>query len=237
MFEVIGHRGAGTLEPENTLVSFIRAFELGCPRVELDIHLTKDKKAAVIHNPFLDKTTNGTGLIINYTLHELQNLDAGRGTGIPELSEVFECFVDKDLRFQIELKGAGSEDVVPEIVKEFHLEERIRYTSFVHRRVKCAVEASPGSEGGLLMSAAVIDPVTLLKEAGVEYLHLSKWNLSGKLVDNLHHAGMKIIAWENIVGEEDFRRLVEWKVDGATTDRPDLFLEFIQRYQPGSLNR
>ena len=56
MFEIIGHRGAGTLLPENTVDSFKLAFKLGCPSIELDVHLTSDKQAAVIHNPILEPT-------------------------------------------------------------------------------------------------------------------------------------------------------------------------------------
>ena len=61
MFEVIGHRGAGILTDENTIESFQKAYELGCPRVELDVHITADGAAVVIHDPFLNKTTDGNG--------------------------------------------------------------------------------------------------------------------------------------------------------------------------------
>ena len=135
------------------------------------------------------------------------------------------------------MKGEGSELAVPGIVKRFRLEERVRYTSFVHHRVKTALEGTPGSQGGLLMCSLPIDPVGLLKEAGAGNIHLSKGLISTEIVEKIHRNGCKVVAWENIIEERDFLGLLTMGVDGATTDRPDLFLEVLQRYQTGSLNR
>ena len=231
MFEVIGHRGAGSLLPENTLDSFKLAYELGCPRIELDIHLTSDLQAAVIHNPTLEPTTNGKGFVSDYTMEELKCYDAGEGKKIPDLREVLAVFTATDLLFQIELKGPGSEAIVPDIVAAFGFAHRVRYTSFFHERVQKAVAFS-GSSGGLLMCASPIDPVDLLISAGVDYLHLNRYNISIDIVERLHYYGKKIIAWDNIVEESTFKLLTEMNVDGATTDRPDLFLKFLNSQTP-----
>ena len=58
--------------------------------VELDVQLTKDGRLAVIHDETLDRTTNGKGRVKDFTLAELQRLDAGRGEPIPSLEEVFD---------------------------------------------------------------------------------------------------------------------------------------------------
>ncbi len=232
MFEVIGHRGSGSLEPENTLRSFKRAYDLGCRRVELDIHVTADNKAVIIHDG-----EYGGSPVKDYSLKELKSVSYAKGTPIPELSELFEMFSGKKLHFQIELKGEGSEDVVPELAGIFGTAHMIRYTSFVHTRVKKALEQTPHAEGGLLMCSIPVDPCHLLEICGASYLHLSKDHISSTIVKELKDRGFGVIGWGGISGEKDFRFLVASGACGATTDRPDLFLDFLNRYYTGSLNR
>ncbi len=231
MFEIIGHRGAGSLLPENTLDSFKLAWELGCPGIELDIHLTLDGKAAVIHNPILEPTTDGSGLVGKYSMDDLKKFDAGDGRKIPELTEILSTFKDTELQFQIELKGEGTEYVVPVIVEQFGLSDRVRYTSFVHKRVKTAVETS-ASRGGLLMCAWPLDPVGILEQTGAGTLHLNRYMITEEIVKILHINNKKIIAWDSIVEESTFRLLLDMNVDGATTDRPDLFLSYLNSLTP-----
>ena len=79
MVNIIGHRGAAAAEPENTLRGFRRALDAGAAAVELDVQLTQDGRLAVIHDETVDRTTNGRGRVQDFTLAELQRLDAGQG--------------------------------------------------------------------------------------------------------------------------------------------------------------
>jgi len=231
VFAVVGHRGAGTLLPENTLDSFLLAHELGCPCIELDVHLTSDNCLAVIHDPVLESTTDGSGPINNYTMKALKNFNAGGGRKVPVLSEVFEALNNTDMQFQIELKGAGTENFVPQLVKNFGLAERVKYTSFFHERVQKALQNNH-SRGGLLMCSVPIDPVGLLDQAGADTLHLIHHNISLEIVEQLHRNRKSIFAWGKVIDEDVFRKLIEWNVDGATSDRPDLFLDYIKSKKP-----
>jgi len=231
MFEVIGHRGAGSLLPENTIDGFKLAFELGCQGIELDVHLTSDKQAAVIHNPVLEPTSNGTGLVGNYRMVDIKKFDAGGGRTIPDLNEVLSAFKNTDLLFQIELKGEGTEEIVPGLVENFGLAHRVRYTSFVHKRVKTAVDSSISS-GGLLMCSWPLSPLGLLEETGAENLHLNRFMITENIVELLHAHNKKIIAWDNVIEESTFKSLIDMNVDGATSDRPDLFLSFLNSLNP-----
>ncbi len=190
MFEVIGHRGAGTLLPENTLDGFRLAWNLGCPRIEMDVHLTLDGKIAVIHNSILASTTDGTGMVGSYKMEELKQYDAGGGREIPELTEVLSNFKNTELKFQIELKGEGTENVVPGIVDRFGLAGRVRYTSFVHKRIKTVLKTSISS-GGLLMCSWPVDAVGLLEQTGADTLHLNRNMITNQIVDYLHRNNKK----------------------------------------------
>src|SRR5205823_5593400 len=104
---IIGHRGAAGLAPENTVLAFRRAYELGVRTLELDVRLTADRMPAVIHDVTVDRTTNGTGRVHELTLPEIQALDAGRRFGVeasvPSLAEALTA-VPIDARWLIEMK-------------------------------------------------------------------------------------------------------------------------------------
>ncbi len=74
---VIAHRGYSRVAPENTLLAYQKAIEVGADMVEMDINLTKDGELVMIHDHFLERTTNGFGLVQDCTLDELKQLDAG----------------------------------------------------------------------------------------------------------------------------------------------------------------
>ena len=74
---IIGHRGAPKQAPENTLASFKRAFELGANWIEFDVRLTKDDELVIFHDEKLERTTSGQGCLIDHTLAEIQQLEAG----------------------------------------------------------------------------------------------------------------------------------------------------------------
>ena len=107
---IIGHRGAAGLEPENTLPSFRTAVALGVQAVELDVHLCEDE-LVVIHDPTLERTTNGTGEVSRTSFAALRALDAGAGAQVPTLAEVIEVLPEQ-VGLNIELKGAGTGPVL-----------------------------------------------------------------------------------------------------------------------------
>lgn len=98
---VAAHRGWSEKYPENTILAFEKALELGVDQIELDIRITKDDQLVVIHDATVDRTTNGTGAVNSFTLAELQQLDAGikkgeefKGLRIPTFLEFMDLIKD-----------------------------------------------------------------------------------------------------------------------------------------------
>lgn len=118
----IGHRGAAGYEPENTLRSFQKATELGADMIELDVQKCQSGELVVVHDFWLNRTTNGHGLVAHKTLKQLKLLDAGRGEKIPTLPEVVAGFVHK-VSLNIELKGKHTAAPVAEIVRDWAREK------------------------------------------------------------------------------------------------------------------
>ena len=78
----IAHRGSSGAFPENTIAAFLAAANEGAQMCELDVAATRDGAVVVIHDDTVDRTTNGTGPVANFTLKKIQRLDAGAMTVI-----------------------------------------------------------------------------------------------------------------------------------------------------------
>lgn len=108
---ICAHRGAMETHPENTIIAFAEAIRLGAHMIEFDVRMTKDKKLVIIHDDTVDRTTNGTGLVNELTLDEIQNLDAGSwkskgfaGEKVPTFTEAL-AVMPKNIWLNIHLKG------------------------------------------------------------------------------------------------------------------------------------
>ena len=148
---VIAHQGGAGLAPSSTLAAFMNAWKLGVDVLEFDVHMTKDGHIVSIHDPTVDRTTNGTGRVNDLTLEEIQNLDAGyrfqdekgnykfRGQGvfIPTIEQIFETIKDDKMLYIIEIKDTNHPSLYRAItekmwdtIKSFGLEKRVILASF-----------------------------------------------------------------------------------------------------------
>jgi glycerophosphoryl diester phosphodiesterase len=137
---VLGHRGAAAHAPENTLLSFRRAIELGALVIESDIQITRDGVPVMMHDEVVDRVTDGVGPVEALSLAELQALDAGhhfgiddrgdlgagacsrfRGQGlrVPSLEEAFQAFPDARFNLEIKSPAAGLVSRVLDLVTKF----------------------------------------------------------------------------------------------------------------------
>lgn len=115
---MIAHRGLSSVAPENTLASFKLATESGFKFVETDIHKTKDGHWVVMHDPTVDRTTDGSGAIADLTLEEIKSFKIDRGSGIenypdekvPTFNEYLETVISGGSYPVIEVKAKGDFD-------------------------------------------------------------------------------------------------------------------------------
>jgi len=227
--KIVGHRGCRDIEPENTLLGIKKAMELGVDAVEIDVHLSKDNELVVIHDPSVDRTTNGKGLVKDMSLKELKKLDAGKGEKIPTLEEVIEL-IDGKIVLVIELKAEGTEKKVVEFINKNKLKNVI-VISFFHQLVKNVKELDKDIKTGVLFSANPIDPVQLAENAGAEYVFPHyKW-VDKDFVDKCHKKGIKVSAW-NIDTLEELKDFLKLGVQTIGSNRPDILIKY---YNKGKL--
>lgn len=232
MVIVTGHRGCGTKgfglgEPENTLRSIRRAIDLGADQIEIDTHLTSDRQVVVIHDETVDRTTNGTGKVRDYTLAELRTLDAGFGERVPTLREVIDMVRGKAI-LQVELKGKDVEDGVVQILKESNMIEDVVLTSFRHSAVKRAKDLENSLRTGVLFVCSPINPTRLAHEAKANNLHPNVDYVDVALVGSAHREGFGVYVW-NADTEEKAKEMLKLGVDGIGTNRLDIVLPLVHR--------
>lgn len=215
----VGHRGARAYEPENTLRSFQKAIELGVDAVEFDVRKTKDNHIIVIHDPDIKRTTNSEGLVSNLTLQQIKNASIEKDEKIPTLEETLD-FIDKKVKMFIELKEAGFEEQVLELIRKKELEKNVVVVSFLEEALRKFRELDSKIETGLIY-AKHKNPLKAALELKAQYLIAFYKFTHTTNIQKAHQNGLKIIVWTINTPEE----VVAYKakgVDGIASDKPDI---------------
>lgn len=224
--KVIGHRGAAFYEPENTLRSIKKAIEFGVDFVEIDVHLSKDKKIVVIHDDKVDRTTNGRGYVLEFNLADLKKLDAGKGEKIPTLQEVIYLAKDK-VNLIIELKCPGITKPVTDIINKNDIEKNVYVISFWHDMVKEIKAINKNIKTGVLFVGNPIDANKLALNANADMLDLNFKFLTKKLVTEAHNAGLEVFTW-NVDDKGYIKQVTDTGVDAIGSNKPDLLVNYFK---------
>ncbi len=228
----IAHRGASAHEPENTLRAFRRAIELGADMSELDVHLSRDGHAIIMHNAFVETTTDGQGAICDLTLDELKQFDAGKGERIPTLPEVIDLVRGRHGLY-IELKAEGTPEVVAKILRaeNFTTRNQVIIGSFWVPLIEEMKIIAPEIATSLLVSPVwpANELVAMTRAAKADYVHLC-WEhrhsqphtlLTPELLGALRAANLGIVLWhEERASELQVLRTLD--VDAICSNRPEL---------------
>lgn len=225
--------------PENTLPAFRRAVEIGARAIEFDVHLTRDGVPVVIHDEFLDRTTNGTGEVAHTTFDELRKLDAGSwfgekfaGERVPTLDEVLALARDAGIGVNVEIKTSehaydGIEAKVAEAAEKHGLLDKTFVSSFNPVTVQNFREnhEDVGGTGVILLGTLepghVEDYAPFADAFGV-YVDCA----TPEVADMVHDAKRKLVAW-TVNDATIAERLFDWGVDAIITDDPRALTRFL----------
>jgi len=224
--QIIAHRGASGLAPENTLKAIRLALTLGAQAIEIDVQRA-DGELWVFHDRRLERCTDGSGVLTAQSRAYLAGLDAGEGEPIPTLWQVMEAIAGK-AELHIELKGAQTADEVARLTRR--AEAELGFTpahwvvsSFHHPELARFAALRPEIRLGALTSTI---PLTLAKFAA----ELGAWSLNcdldfvdEALVMDAHRRGLKVLVY-TVDHTADLTALAAMGVDGIFTNRPDRFL-------------
>jgi len=224
----IGHRGAAGLEPENTLRSFRRAEEEGADALELDLRVTRDGYLVVLHDPTVDRTTNGTGPVHELTLAEMRRLDGGLGERVPTFGEVLEATT---LPIHAELKVIEAVEPLASVILEQDVAGRVAPISFEPEALRRLKLVLPDQPVGLILSGAPPEVAERARSVGADFVSLEAAHLNAEALERCRRAGLKVTAW-TVNEPEQMRRVMESGVEGIATDHPDVLAGIINSREP-----
>ncbi|MCD6483748.1 MAG: glycerophosphodiester phosphodiesterase [Candidatus Odinarchaeota archaeon] len=223
----IAHRGAYAYAPENTLKSFKTAIEMGADMIELDVHLTKDRQVVVLHDDTIDRTSDGSGYVWDYTLEELKAFDFGEGEKIPTLAEVFELVKGK-VGVNVEIKQYNMEREIVDVIRKYNMEKDVIISSFLHPTLVNIKNLEPTLKTALLFTARPVNVARLAKEARAEFLHPYFETTDEIMIKEAISAGIGVNVW-TVDEEEDIERMIKMGATGIITDVPDICIEVRER--------
>lgn len=243
--QVWAHRGWSAAYPENTLPAFGAALALGVDGIELDVHLTRDHEIIVVHDARLERTTDGTGNIAEYTLDELKQLDAGwwfhpsfGGTGMPTLTEVLSLVRNHNTAIALNIEIKVGEAVYPDLetmvwrqVLDFGLEQQTLVSSFHHGLLAGLKRQFPAAPIGLLLPGELPAwPGRYAKERDAAALHPHHPVVDKETVARCHADNVAVHVW-TVNDFVDMQRLVNTGVDAIITNHPDVLMAIL--HAPG----
>ncbi len=229
---ILGHRGASSDAPENTLVAFQRALDQGADGVELDARLCGSGEVVVFHDPRLERLTGATGRVADTPWSTLARLEvragpAGAGPGrIPLLSEVLEA-LPRTALVNVELKsedwtGTRVAEAAGALLAAGRHEDHVVVSSFDARCLLRLALAHPRLKRGLLLDPERSQRVQrhlLLPLLGRDAVHPEAGQVTEADVRHWHARGREVAVW-TVDDPEVARRLRAWGVDACITNRP-----------------
>lgn len=234
----VAHRGASGYAPENTMAAFDRAFEMKADFIEIDVQMSADGEVVAIHDLMIDRTTDGTGRVDNFTLEELRQLDAGSwfgpefaGEQIPTFDEILDAYRGK-IGILIEIKEPsahpGIEDAVAEALAERNMDKpnngKIIVQSFDHGSVAYFNSLLPNVPTGVLvgnLTDGISDAALAQFATYADYFNPNHRMVDEALVDRIHAHGLKIAPY-TINDQTRVNELINDGVDGVISDFPNL---------------
>ncbi len=238
---VIAHRGASLRAPENTLQAFRLALEEGADGVELDAKLTADGAVIALHDPTLERTTDGRGRPGDLTLDHIRRLDAGSwkgsmfcGVRVPTLEEVF-SELGRRLIFNVELTNYrtpedGLVEHVVDVVRAMGMESRVLLSSFFRVNLAEARRRAPEIALGHLVGPTRLGAIDWWKGRSMptEAIHPYQAFAARGSVRRWHAQGRRVIVY-TVNDAARMRYLLGIGVDGIITDDPRLARETVGR--------
>ncbi len=249
----MAHRGNQTVAPENTLPALKSAVSLEIDVIETDIHLTKDKELILFHDDKLDRTTNLKGFIIDFNLNELKEADLGyhfsldsgktypfRGKGLSVISlrEAFEEFPNTNFNLDIKNLEPVMPKLLAKLIIEYNRTQSVIVGSFHHNQIHrfrkllpaVATSASPPEVKKFL----IFNKLRLAKILIPQYhafqvpiIHNNTKIVTENFVKIAHSKNIAVHVW-TINKRQDMEWLIEIKVDGIFTDKPEVLIDLLK---------
>jgi glycerophosphoryl diester phosphodiesterase len=226
---VLGHRGSSACAPENTIAAFRRAIDDGADGVELDVQLTSDGVAVVVHDRTLRRTTGHRPRVSSTSSTRLAELDCGSwfdaryaGERVPTLHEALELLAPRML-VNVELKGTREERLVDEtvaVIRSAGAADAVLLSSFDHRLVRRARDIAPEIARATLMHPLDVGmPSRTARRLGAIAVVMARRQLTRARVDHAHGHGLAVVVY-TVDRRRDIEQCLRLGVDVIISNDP-----------------
>ncbi len=235
---IVGHRGVMNFAPENTIAAHNKAIEMGARAIEMDVRMTADGEFIVMHDPFVDRTTNGRGLVSRMMLAEIKALDAGSwfspefaGEPVPTLREALRNIKGR-AAVDIDFKAgpSNSSELITQILDEEGFDDGSLVTVFVRAWNYEKMKPLPARYVLRPHFQNIAHAAKAAREDGVEIMGLRRRNFSFAAARALRDNGLTLFS--NVMGADDnetgYRDSLRAGARFIQTDRPDLLAAFLK---------
>lgn len=214
----IGHRGAKGYELENTIASILKAIKLDVDGIELDVHLSSDEIAMVIHDETIDRTTSKKGFVNNFTSESLRNL------GIPSLEDVFDLVNQKSF-INIEIKDEKATKTVLSLLQKYTSEKNwtiktFQISSFNWNVLEVCHTQNNQIKLCVLTDKTIDEAMAFAKKINAYSINPYFQLLHRENVSLMQQNGFKVFPW-TVNNKSDIDLMKSYQVDGIISDFPD----------------
>ncbi|MEG1523483.1 MAG: glycerophosphodiester phosphodiesterase [Clostridia bacterium] len=236
MTKVIAHRGFSSKYPENSMLAFEKAIELGADGVEFDVQLSKDGVPIIFHDESLLRITGDDLFVKDLMFEELKQFDISyRFKGacpvqrIPSLEAYCSRAEKLDFLTILEFKTAifeyqGIEQQVIDMLRRFHLCNRVILSSFNHYTLLRCKQIAPELPLGILYECRIAEPQQYATTLGMQYLHPDYRFLNDAELAKYEAAGIRTNPW-TVDHEADIRYLLgQQNIHAIMSNKPDLVM-------------
>ncbi len=241
---IIGHRGASSVAPENTMAAFREAIAFGADGIEFDVRLTRDGVPVVIHDNNLRRTGGLANRVADLDWSELSKIDVGStlarlknlpvesfsGETVPSLRELFQLFQANDLVLYLEMKCDTASEEAPlaaacaKLIDEFDFKKRVIVECFRPSAIKTIKEIDPAIQTAALFDKPLPGIINQALDVRASYLALHYRIARRRLLDKAKQAGLKVAVWTvDDASWMEFAR--ETEIDALITNCPQNFTD------------
>jgi glycerophosphoryl diester phosphodiesterase len=227
----VAHRGDSARAPENTMPAFRKALGAGARRLELDVRFTAGDVPVVMHDPTVDRTTDGTGDVSTLTLEQVRALDAGRwfgrayrGTRVPTLYEALQLARQKQAYVMVELKTLPSATQMTQVLDRFRwlsMTKQVTVTSFDEETIRAVRAAAPGLRTAIIDNPRFRGADSVL-QFGRAYV-VNAASVTESRAARWRRAGISVRPW-TVDTVHGWRRMAYDKAEAVVTNRPAAYL-------------
>lgn len=251
---VCAHRGHSIAAPENTLPALVAGAGHGATVCEIDVVLTADDEIVLLHDEILDRTTNGTGRVADFSLAELRRLDAGAwkdpqfaGTPVPTLAEALATARAHGMGLLVEIKERRRADRLIELLPDVlgdHL-DNVLVISFDHPSLLRVQRRLPGARTELITHARHVDIAEVARRASATSVSI-EWDMfHPEDAEALHAIGVAVrvtiprpdkLAWRKARGVDDLppirEALAAGLIDVLANDDSGFAADLVRNHAP-----